>query len=331
MILSDTLLQQTRIRFPSIEGAEIKISPIEKGGSDRKFYRIQFSPKQTLVLLKYTGEHAENRRYVEIAEFLAAHQIRAPKIYFHDPTEGLIWLEDLGERDLWNYRGESWALRRELYESALEEIAKLHRLSGAETADIRRNSPAQFDAALYLWEQHYFFDQCLGGYFGLEQARLGKLSRLPALYEIAQRLADFPRVLVHRDFQSQNIIVREERAYLIDFQGMRPGLAEYDLASLLYDPYVGLTPNERAELETLYLDKIRATDPDFQEKLRLCAMQRLMQALGAYAHLGLVRGNKAFLAYIPTALQSLGEIADGIGGLASLQLEIDRLTRVSRG
>ncbi|HEY2800502.1 MAG TPA: aminoglycoside phosphotransferase family protein [Chthoniobacterales bacterium] len=331
MILSDTLLQQTRIRFPSIEGAEIKISPIEKGGSDRKFYRIQFSPKQTLVLLKYTGEHAENRRYVEIAEFLAAHQIRAPKIYFHDPTEGLIWLEDLGERDLWNYRGESWALRRELYESALEEIAKLHRLSGAETADIRRNSPAQFDAALYLWEQHYFFDQCLGGYFGLEQARLGKLSRLPALYEIAQRLADFPRVLVHRDFQSQNIIVREERAYLIDFQGMRPGLAEYDLASLLYDPYVGLTPNERAELETLYLDKVPATYPDFQEKLRLCAMQRLMQALGAYAHLGLVRGNKAFLAYIPTALQSLGEIADGIGGLASLQLEIDRLTRVSRG
>jgi aminoglycoside/choline kinase family phosphotransferase len=43
---------------------------------------------------------------------------------------------------------------------------------------------------------------------------------------------------VHRDFQSQNIIARSGHAYLIDFQGMRPGLAEYDLASLLFDPYV---------------------------------------------------------------------------------------------
>ncbi|MGH7936042.1 MAG: aminoglycoside phosphotransferase family protein [Chthoniobacterales bacterium] len=330
MILPDNLLQQTRIRFPTQESAQIQISPIEKGGSDRKFYRIQFSPEQTIVLLKYTGEHAENRRYVEIAEFLTAHEIRAPKIYFHDPAEGLIWLEDLGERDLWNYREESWPVRRELYESALEEIAKLHRLSPAETADIRRDSPAQFDAALYLWEQHYFFDQCLGHYFGAGEETVRQLSTLPALHEIAQRLASFPRVLVHRDFQSQNIIVREEQAYLIDFQGMRPGLAEYDLASLLYDPYVGLTTAERAELQALYCDQARLRDSAFEEKLRLCAMQRLMQALGAYAFLGLVRGNKAFLTHIPAALDSLGAIVDGIEGLTVLQSEIARLNGVSR-
>ena len=330
MILSDNLLQQTRIRFPTHEGAQIRILPIEKGGSDRKFYRIQFSPEQTIVLLKYTGEHAENRRYVAIAEFLAAHEIHAPKIYFHDPAEGLIWLEDLGERDLWNYREESWPVRRELYESALEEIAKLHRLSPADTADIRRASPAQFDADLYLWEQHYFFDQCLGHYFGAGEETVRQLSALPALHEIAQRLASFPRVLVHRDFQSQNIIVRAEQAYLIDFQGMRPGLAEYDLASLLYDPYVGLTTAERAELRTLYCDQARLRDSAFEEKLRLCAMQRLMQALGAYAFLGLVRGNKAFLTHIQPALRSLGEIADEIGGLELLQSEIERLTRAPR-
>ena len=294
MILSDTLLRQTRLRFPSLEEAEVEISPIEKGGSERKFYRIQFSPGQSIILVKYTHEHAENERYVEIAEFLAAHGIRAPKIYFHDPAEGLIWIEDLGERDLWSYRDESWAVRRPFYESALEEIAKLHRVSATDSAEIRRDLPAQFDAALYLWEQHYFFENCLGRLFGVDEEKLRELAALPALQGIAERLASFPRVLVHRDFQSQNIIMRNGQAHLIDFQGMRPGLAEYDLASLLYDPYVRLTDSERARLLEFYRTTAEANDPAFAERFRLCAMQRLMQALGAYGFLGLVKRNQAF-------------------------------------
>jgi aminoglycoside/choline kinase family phosphotransferase len=94
---------------------------------------------------------------------------------------------------------------------------------------------------LYQWEQHYFFENCLGNYFALDQAGVVELSRLPVFIEIAERLASLPRVLVHRDFQSQNIIIRNGHAYLIDFQGMRPGLSKYDLASLLYDPYVELS------------------------------------------------------------------------------------------
>ena len=71
---------------------------------------------------------------------------------------------------------------------------------------------------------------------------------MPSLGRIAEELAQRPRVFVHRDFQSQNIIIRNAQAHLIDFQGMRPGLAEYDLASLLFDPYVDLSPAEREEL-----------------------------------------------------------------------------------
>jgi hypothetical protein len=211
MILSDILLRQTRMRFPSFESEQVKIVPIEKGGSGRKFYRIRFSPEQSIVLLKDTGEHSENQRYVEIAEFLTEHAVRAPQIYFHDPAEGLIWLEDLGERDLWSYRDEDWSLRRPLYESALEAIARLHRVSEADSAAIRKNLPEQFDASLYRWEQHYFFEQCLGRHFGVAEETLRELTALPALPAIAERLASFPRVLVHRDFQSQNIIVRAAR------------------------------------------------------------------------------------------------------------------------
>lgn len=326
MILSETLLEQTRIHFPRWEEGTVEITPIEKGGSDRKFYRIQFSSEQSVVLVKYNPEKIENQRYVEIAEFLTAHAIRAPRIYFHDPGESLIWIEDLGECDLWSYRGESWPARRDFYRSALEEVAKLHRVSEVASAEIRPHLPAQFDTALYLWEQSYFFENCLGRFFGSDAKQLKELANLPALHRIAERLASFPRVLVHRDFQSQNIILRHKQAYLIDFQGMRPGLAEYDLASLLYDPYVRLGTAERMELLEIYRATVHLDDPGFEEKLQLCAMQRLMQALGAYGYLGLVKGNKSFLNHIPAAFRSLGEVVEKIDDLAPLQATIRRAT-----
>ncbi|MBA2433587.1 MAG: phosphotransferase, partial [Chthoniobacterales bacterium] len=283
------------------------------------------SSEQSIILVKYSREQAENRRYVETAQFLSAQGVRAPKIYFHDPAEGLIWIEDLGERDLWSYRGESWAVRRAFYESALTEVARLHRVSRADSAEIRRDLPAQFDEALYRWEQSYFFENCLGCHFGLDPEQL--LAGLPALGEIAKRLASFPRVLIHRDFQSQNIIMRDGQAYLIDFQGMRPGLPEYDLASLLYDPYVNLTESERAELIGFYRHATDSSDPSLDEKFQLCAMQRLMQALGAYTYLGLVKKNSAFLAHIPPALASLGEVLAGIEGLGPLRDQVRGFAR----
>ena len=163
------LLRQTRIRFPRFEEGAVKITPIEKGGSDRKFYRVICSPEQTLILVRYNLEREENRHYVEIAEFLAEHRIRAPRIYFHDPAEGLIWIEDLGTNDLWSYREESWLVRRAFYESAVDEIVKLHGLPEEAGRAIQKSLPAAFDAALYRWEQSYFFENCLGRYFGVAE------------------------------------------------------------------------------------------------------------------------------------------------------------------
>jgi N-acetylmuramate 1-kinase len=324
---TELLLRQTRIHFPRLEEAKVKITPIEKGGSDRKFYRVRCSPEQTIILVKYNLEREENRHYVEIAEFLAAHKIRAPKIYFHDPAEGLIWIEDLGKTDLWSHRHESWMVRRAFYESALSEIVKLHCLPEELRRTIQKNLPVEFDAALYRWEQNYFFENCLGRFFGVEANELSGLATLPSLGQIAEELARRPRVLVHRDFQSQNIIMRNGQAHLIDFQGMRPGLAEYDLASLLFDPYVTFS---RAECEELLADyeakRTAAGDPvtpDSRSTFRLCGIQRLMQALGAYGFLGLVKGNRTFLDYIPAAMDSLRRLVAEIPDLEKLSAALD--------
>jgi aminoglycoside/choline kinase family phosphotransferase len=320
---TDVLLRQTRMHFPRFDVDEIKITPIEKGGSDRKFYRVRSSAEQTIILVKYNLEREENRHYVRIAQFLAEHGICVPKIYFHDPAEGLIWIEDLGERDLFGYREESWLVRRAFYESALDEVAKLHRLPEEVCLSVKDDLPAEFNAALYQWEQNYFFENCLGRYFKIDKDKIDKLAALPALNDIANHLGDLPRNLVHRDFQSQNIIIRNGQAYLIDFQGMRPGLAEYDLASLLYDPYVDLASAERAELIEHYCGG--KPQSSFEETLRLCAMQRLMQALGAYGFLGLVKGHEQFLQHVPAAMKALRGIIGEIDGLQPLTAILARL------
>lgn len=316
MTKTELLLRQTRLRLPAFSEGRIEITPIEKGGSGRRFYRVRCAGDQSLILVKYDLERDENRHYVRVAEFLTTHGIAAPKIYFHDAQEGLIWVEDLGENDLYGAREDSWLVRGALYRSALDEITKLHAVPPEEWAGLRDEMPPEFNAALYRWEQNYFFENCLGRIFQMNENLRRELADLPELDEIAQELGELPRVLVHRDFQSQNIITRNGHASLIDFQGMRPGLAEYDLASLLFDPYVQLDQRKRSELFSYYNE--RRPDAANPETLRYCAMQRLMQALGAYGFLGMVKGNRQFLAHVPAALQSLRGLVGGVNGLETL-------------
>src|SRR5213082_157904 len=191
---TNLLVRRTRMHFPRFDVAEIKIAPINRGGSDRKFYRIRCSLDQTLILVKYNLEREENRHYVQIANFLDEHGIRVPKIYFHDPAEGLIWIEDLGEGDLYGYRDESWLVRRAFYESALDQIVKLHSLPESVCVEMKEHLPAEFNAALYRWEQKYFFNNCLGRYFTVSESKHKELTALPGLREIAKRLASLPKI-----------------------------------------------------------------------------------------------------------------------------------------
>src|ERR1700731_1541020 len=192
---TESLLHKTRLHFPRFDVDTVKITAIESGGSGRRFYRVHSAAEQKLILVKYDLDRLENRQYVEIAKFLERHDIRAPKIYYHDSDEGLIWIEDLGEEDLFSHRHESWMVRRVLYESTLDEVAKLHRVPESESGGIRSKLSAEFNADLYVWEQNYFFKNCLSRHLQMDQARLRQLAALPALSSIAERLDRLSRVL----------------------------------------------------------------------------------------------------------------------------------------
>jgi len=329
MIAEADVISLTNERFPKTGNGNAAVTPLEKGGSERKFYRIRFGD-ESMIFVKYSGHKEENRHYVDIARFLNGAGVPVPEIHHHDPEEGLIWMQDLGEQDLWSFRNASWPPRRALYESTLDGVLRMHAQATelAPGADLRLERV--FDADLYLWEQGYFFENCLGNYFQTTESELTELAALPALREATTALAARPRVLVHRDFQSQNVMINEGAAWLIDFQGMRYGLAQYDLASLLYDPYVALTSDERCELLAFYKKRLEQNgtpvDSDFDEVFRWCALQRLMQALGAYGFLGLKKNRPDFLAHTPVALHSLREVASALDGLEPLVKKLNSLS-----
>jgi len=116
------------------------------------------------------------------------------------------------------------------------------------------------------------------------------------------KVMSFPKTVIHRDLQSQNVMVtRGGIPRLIDYQGARIGPPAYDVASLLWDPYARIEEGLRERLLNYYIERMKersGTDfdeRDFRGTLLPCRLQRHMQALGAYGFLSSVKGKKYFL------------------------------------
>jgi N-acetylmuramate 1-kinase len=314
--MSDTALDQwitwTRSLFPEYAESNIEIVLLEKGGGQRLYYRIRFNGTDSVILVKYNPDRIENLRFVAIANFLNEIGANAPRIFHHDAERCLIWTQDLGEEDLWHHRSEPWDVRERHYRAALDQVSILHRVDQLRGAGLRLQPG--FDEGLYRWEQNYCFDNCFGRCFGLTETQLAPVRSHAAFGKLAKDLAAYPRAFIHRDFQSQNIILHNNEAYLIDFQGMRLGLPQYDLASVLYDPYVSLTEEERWTLVGYYWGNNRGdlSLDEFKVIYLKCALQRLMQALGAYGFISLVGKKPEFLRHIEPARKSLIAVASSL-------------------
>ena len=145
-------------------------------------------------------------------------------------------------------------------------------------------------------------------------------------WRMSLKLHQTGQSLIHRDLQSQNVLIYWGEPALIDFQGLRSGSFFYDLGSLLYDPYVVIDEQQRLELLRYYyeLGAQGCTWESFQEMFREAAVQRLLQALGAYGFLGRQPHRQAFLAHIPRGLAQLAEAASQSPRLPLLRHLVDR-------
>jgi aminoglycoside/choline kinase family phosphotransferase len=183
-----------------------------------------------------------------------------------------------------------------------------------------------FGPELYRWERDYFYENLVRGVCGIELGADEAAALEIELSALAKRLQQTGTSLVHRDFQSQNIMINRGEPVLIDFQGMRVGSYFYDLGSLLYDPYVLIEEQERLELLRYYYDlqeRLLGWDA-FLKAFHEASVQRLIQALGAFGFLGRRHNRKDFLAHIPSGLQRLVTAASRSERLPALRGIISR-------
>jgi aminoglycoside/choline kinase family phosphotransferase len=294
----------------------LEMSALSKRGSERNFYRASVNGKP-LIVVNYSPAREENNYYTGLARFLKSIGVAVPGIIADDDSLYITVMQDLGSADLWSFRNAAWEARRRLYRKSLDTARRLHSYPAQEA---RIKMMPGFGPELYRWERDYFRENFLQGVCGMGAGQAHSAQLESELAALAARLGESPVCLVHRDFQSQNIMVVDSEVYLIDFQGMRTGSLFYDLGSLLYDPYVGFAGEERLELlEYYFLISGSAMEwSAFERIFREAAAQRLMQSLGAYGFLGLKKGLAPFLEHIPAALDNLIDAAGKSGRLPRL-------------
>ncbi len=303
------------------ESDPVRMDPLSRGGSNRAYWRLRCGGERTAVLMRYRSEPAENLLYAAIAAFLQGIGVAVPRIIHHDPVRRLIVMEDLGDRDLWSCRDQSRAVRGECYRKALALIHRLHAFPPADFPSRSVPLTEPFGPDLYRWERDYFREHFVRALCGLDLGGTFADDLEAELSRLAERIEGTGKTLIHRDFQSQNIMIRGGEPVLIDFQGMRFGSFFYDLGSLLYDPYVSFSEEERLALLRDHYGRHEAGLgwPEYRDRFRDASAQRLMQALGAYGFLGLQRGRRDFLAHAAGGLENLIDASTRAANLPALR------------
>jgi aminoglycoside/choline kinase family phosphotransferase len=252
---------------------------------------------------------AEVDAFIDIGAHLFRKKLPVAQIYSADRFAGLVFLEDLGDQHLQQF------VRNALPDTVIKAYRSvIDLLIDFSSSGIQDFDPdwtcdtPRYDKRLILEREcRYFLDAFVRGYLKID-ARFEAL--LPDFSFIADNALAFSLPgLMHRDFQSRNIMVKNGRFYFIDYQAARIGPVQYDLASLLTDPYVGLSKSVREELLNYAVEKLSEKTGLDSRKIvrgyRFCEITRNLQILGAFAFLSQRKGKLHFEAYISPALNAL--------------------------
>ena len=273
-------------------------------GSGRKYYRMA-STGHSLILQQSHEKDKDFERFVRYGKLFNGLGLPTPEIYAVDEKEKRVVMQDLGSVRLCD------AAQPMLhYPRVLEKLIVWQEASEKAFATDDELASRIFGKEDYLWETSYFAENYLQKHLGLTEISVD----ISAFFEnLAIKAAMQPRVLMHRDFQSQNIMLAgENKIAFIDFQGARNGSIYYDAASLLWDPYMMLPAETVKQLFTLWhsanpLLKNFSLERAWEDFL-IASVQRLMQACGAYCFLSKEKGIKSFEQYIEPGVKRLREV-----------------------
>lgn len=294
--------------------APTSIEPLPGAGSNRKYFRLK--GKESLIGV-YGTSTEENRAFIYMARHFSQKGLPVPRILAEAPDQSAYLQDDLGDTSLFQLIKQG----RESGNFSDEETNILKRtirllpqiqFEGSKDMDFSYCYPlATFNRRSILWDLNYF-KYCFLKATGLEfQENL--------LEDDFERMADTllqiePQVFMYRDFQSRNIMIREEKPYFIDFQGGLKGPFYYDVASFLWQAKANYPDSLRQELLDEYLDALRpyhAIDKEqFLTTLRHFVLFRTLQVLGAYGFRGYFEKKAHFIQSVPYAIENLRQLLE---------------------
>lgn len=304
------LLEEADIFDLDEEGRQL----IGTGGSDRKYYRVT-NGEEIHVLMQCKKDDPDYERHLEYTRFFTDQGVPVPQLISAKPENMRAIFEDAGDMSLYSFlkyprTGEE---TEKVYRKAIDAVVMMHTIKENDLSECVLLKERVFDHKYFRWETDYFIEMFVKGLWGISIDNSSGLEK--ELDALAVKADSLPKNVIHRDLQSQNIMVMKDELRLIDFQGARIGPPAYDIASILWDPYHCLDDALRGRLIEYYVERMMAEtdgfdEGSFRDSLVTCRLQRHMQALGAYGFLSKVKGKKYFLKYVPEGLRLLKEDAN---------------------
>jgi aminoglycoside/choline kinase family phosphotransferase len=280
-----------------LPGMSFTLAPASEDASFRRYWRVTLGDGRSYVAMDAPPEKEDCRPFVQVAALFGDAGVHVPHLHAQDLAQGFLLLEDLGGRTFLDVLAHSDP--RPLYGAATEALVRIQRAS-------RPGVLPEYDRALLERELHLYPDWYLARHLRLtpdaEQAQM-----LKAVFEalLANNLAQ-PRVYVHRDYHSRNLMVCEPLPGILDFQDAVHGPITYDLVSLLRDAYVAWEEEQVLDWAVRYWEQarkaglpVREDFGEFYRDFEWMGAQRQLKVIGIFARLWHRDGKERYLADIP--------------------------------
>jgi aminoglycoside/choline kinase family phosphotransferase len=286
-----------------LPGSTFTLAPASADASFRRYFRATFADGTTRIIMDAPPQHEDCRPFLHIGKLFEDAGTHVPHVYAQDLQQGFLLLSDLGNTTYLQALNSSTA--RELYGAATDALIKIQLAS-------RANELPPYDEALLRRELNLFPEWYVAKRLGItlndkQQATLEECFRRILANNLAQ-----PRVYVHRDYHSRNLMLSDPNPGILDFQDAVYGPITYDLASLFKDAYIKWEEAEVMDWLIRYWEKARMAGlpvrEDFGEFYRdyeWMGVQRHIKVLGIFARLCHRDGKDGYLKDIPLVMEYL--------------------------
>lgn len=281
---------------------------ITGSGSNRVYYRITF-PKGSCIAV-YSSNSKETKAFLNFTQTFDEAGANVPKIIAADETDNIYLLEDLGNIALFDLitTKKNNTLNDYLTELCRKSLKCLANIQFEASKNINYSlafPTPTFDKMSIMWDLNYFkynFLKVINVDF--DELALEKDFNFIADKALAANTNSF----MYRDFQSRNIIIRNNEPWFIDYQGGRKGPCTYDLVSFIYQAKAGFIDDDRSVLKNDYYNFIsQYIDYDkkhFDNDVLIMRLLRILQTLGAYGFRGLIERKPHFYESISISLEN---------------------------